>query len=142
MFIRTRKNVLLIELIVVIFFFSISAAITLQVFALAYQRSHESANTTYALVIAQDWAEQSSTGADPEETLAEGGWILSDGLYLWNGVEGFPMTAEVSREATAAGEIVSIVFEVYNAGPYETTLLYTLPIDRYLPGAGSGGAMG
>ena len=142
MFIRTRKNVLLIELIVVIFFFSISAAITLQVFALAYQRSHESSDTTFALVIAQDWAEQSSMGADPEETLIEGGWIMADGLYLWNGEGKFPMTAEISREATAAGEIVSVVFEVYIAGPCETKLLYTLPVDRYIPGAGSGGGLG
>ncbi len=56
-----KKNPALIELIIVIFFFSLSAAIIVQLFAASYQISRQSYRESIAVIRAQDIIEQLKT---------------------------------------------------------------------------------
>lgn len=68
-----KKNPALIELIIVIFFFSLSATIIVQLFAASYQISRQSYRDSIAVIRAQDIIEQLKTDpVNPEKVL--GNW--------------------------------------------------------------------
>ena len=135
---RTRKNVLLIELIIVIFFFSISAATTLQVFGHAYIKSDSSANINAALNLVQDWAEQISLSGDPEGMLSEAGWQEADGLLRITAGEKYYLTAFAERGQTAAGALVRVQLSVFSASLEDAPPIFTMPIVCYIPDSGVG----
>lgn len=65
-----KKNPALIELIIVIFFFSLSATIIVQLFAASYQISRQSYRDSIAVIRAQDIIEQLKTDpVNPEKVL-------------------------------------------------------------------------
>ena len=133
---RSRRNIVLIELIVVIFFFALSAAITLQMFGAAHDFSADSAETTEALLLAQDWAEQIAASGDPTVTLTESGWELSGDKYRLAVSEVYTLAISLEIEAARAGDMAYLSIEVYGESPDGTQLLLTLPVSLYLPGTG------
>ena len=137
--IRTRKNVLLIELIIVILFFAVSAAITLQVYSMAHIRSQDSGDLTYALMAAQDWSDRLSLSEDPEGLLLEGGWALEKGGYTFAPSSGYEMELSMEREAMPAGTMTLVTISVFNAAREDRPLILTLPSEVYAPSAGVGG---
>ena len=84
-----RANALLVELLLVIFFFMISAAILVQVFADAKLKSRTAHATNASMLEAQNIAEDLYASEDPDAILAsygfkaEGdGWVLEKDGYL------------------------------------------------------------
>jgi len=143
MFVRTRKNVLLIELIIVILFFAISAAITLQVYSHAYVRGQESAMLTQALVLAQDWADRIALSDDPEAMLEQSEWAKDGEGYRLEAQGDLTMTLTTARYALPSGEISRVEISVYGVADEEEEggedpLILTLPVESYLPGWGVG----
>lgn len=134
---RQKSNVMLMELIIVILFFSIATTITLQVFVLAHQRSNESLRMTYALNEAQDWAEQLSASRNPEALLQETGWKGGEGAYELKSLDDkYTLVLNTSKEQTAAGEMLTARIEVYDDVPADRPLLVSLSVKHYLPGDG------
>ena len=79
----SRANALLVELLLVIFFFMISAAILVQVYADAKLKSKTAHATNFSMLEAQNIAEDLYSTEDPDAVLAEygftaegEGWIL------------------------------------------------------------------
>ena len=70
----SRANALLVELLLVIFFFMISAAILVQVFADAKLKSRTAKATNASMLEAQNIAEDLYAGEDPDAILASYGF--------------------------------------------------------------------
>lgn len=128
-----KPNALLIELVIVLLFFSLSAAVILQLFIGAHDKSVRSSTDSVAIIMAEDMAERflaSDLTADAfltaeGFTLAEGAYILStqaDGRSI-------QMVAEPSRQEGMAGNLDEVTLTVCDG---DLTIL-TIPVSRYLP---------
>ena len=123
-----RANALLVELLLVIFFFMISAAILVQVFADAKLKSRTAHATNASMLEAQNIAEDLYATEDPDAVLAsygfkaEGdGWVLEKDGYL--------LKITTSNEETDSG-----LLRTYNISGIEgEKTLLTLPSTRYIP---------
>ena len=123
-----RANALLVELLLVIFFFMISAAILVQVFADAKLKSRTAHATNASMLEAQNIAEDLYATEDPYAVLAsygfkaEGdGWVLEKDGYL--------LKITASNEETDSG-----LLRTYNISGIEgEKTLLTLPSTRYIP---------
>jgi hypothetical protein len=129
----SRANALLMELLLVIFFFMIGAAILVQLFADARHKSIQARAASESLAEGQNCAEAIYAldgDDDPEQWLADygfkrtddGKWVLEREDYK------LTVTAE-APEKTASGSI-----RTYNiTAEGDGVELYTLPSTRYLP---------
>ena len=123
-----RANALLVELLLVIFFFMISAAILVQVFADAKLKSRTAHATNASMLEAQNIAEDLYASEDPDAILAsygfkaEGdGWVLEKDGYL--------LKITANNEETDSG-----LLRTYNISGIEgEKTLLTLPSTRYIP---------
>lgn len=145
-----KSNVLLTELVIVILFFALTAATAMQMFVGAHQKSRMNVLTNRALIIAQDWAELLIGDSDPEAQILAAGFAqdASDSaMYLKPADDrGDSVKMTVSREATGAGELVSVMVSVYNReqprrddGEPEGPLA-AIPIVSYFPEGGASDA--
>ena len=85
----SRANALLVELLLVVFFFMISAAILVQVFADARLKSRTAHATNASMLEAENIADELYAAKDPDVVLADygfaaedGGWVLQKDGYL------------------------------------------------------------
>ena len=76
-----RANALLVELLLVIFFFMISAAILVQVYADAKLKSRTAQATNAAMLEGQNIAEDLYGSDDPEAVLKDYGFTSQDGVW-------------------------------------------------------------
>lgn len=135
--IHGHRNILLIELIIVILFFSLSASVTLQVFAIAHQRGHQSALTTEALVIAEDWSERLYGVDDPEQYLKDNGWEAgADGEYVIAPKSSILLKMTVTPEISDAGTLYRMRIAALNGANDEE--LFVLSVNSYISGAVEG----
>lgn len=126
---RYRGNMLLIELVFTLLFFSLSMMIILQVFASAQQKSADSEMLHEALTMARDVAEQLSVEDDPDALLISLGFTGGDGAYSYGGAEGYDISVAVRREERAAGTLTEATLTAQSAG----RTLFELPAARYAP---------
>ena len=133
---KGRKNVLLIELIAVIFFFAISTVVTVQVFYEANRQSRINYRTTCALVEIESWAERFSMLSNPDDLSAEWGAPMENGMYRLDSDDEFFITLKREAEVTGAGVITRFTLSAYDARFADTPLLVSLPVDVYFPGSG------
>lgn len=133
---RTPRNLLLIELIIVIFFFALSAVITLQAFVYAYEDTRLSRQYTQALAIAQDWAEQLYAAADPAALLQQADWQpMPEGDGYATEQDGFHLSAALEQEQQEAGMIRRVrvtILPLDRHGAQEDPLV-SIPVARYVP---------
>ena len=123
-----RANALLVELLLVIFFFMISAAILVQVYADAKLKSRTAQATNSAMLEGQNIAEDLYGADDPETVLKGYGFISQDGIWILE-KEGYILQVTPKREETDFGTLRT--FEV--AGIEGEKILITLPSTRYIP---------
>ena len=124
----SRANALLVELLLVIFFFMISAAILVQVFADAKLKSRTAYATNASMLEAQNIAEDLYSSEDPDAVLSaygfengEEGWVLRKDGYL--------LKVALSEDETEAG-----ILRTYTVSGVEgEKTLLTLPSTRYIP---------
>lgn len=130
-----KTNTLLMELIIVILFFSLSAVITLQLFVTAHEQSTLSHDKTMALLRAQNVAEE--LRAD-ESSVLTGFSELEEDRYMicynedWepSGETGaYEMSVQVERKPSEYGTMMELDVRV-NKGGQE---LCSLQTSRYLP---------
>ena len=125
---RSRANALLVELLLVIFFFMISAAILVQVFADAKLKSRTARATNFSMLEAQNIAEDLYATDDPDAVLAEYGFTADgDGWILKK--DGYELQVSLTNEETESGTL-----RTYNvSGLEKDKVLLTLPSTRYIP---------
>ena len=124
----SRANALLVELLLVIFFFMLSAAILVQVFADAKLKSRTAHATNYSMLEAQNIAEDLYASDDPDAVLAEYGFASEDGSWVLQ-KDGYLLKVTFREEETASG-----ILRTYDiAGIEGDKTLLTLPSTRYIP---------
>ena len=124
----SRANALLVELLLVIFFFMIGATTLVQLFADAKHKSIQAKEINQSMMVAQNVAEELYGTDEPEETLkamgfAEGetGWTLTQ--------DGYTLTVTQEDKETEAGILRTFRVNAFGDGKD----FYTLPSTRYIP---------
>ena len=124
----SRANALLVELLLVIFFFMISAAILVQVFADAKLKSRTAHATNASMLEAQNIAEDLYAAEDPDAMLNAYGFTSKDGALILER-DGYFLKVTVREQETEAG-----VLRTYDVSGVEgDKTLLTLPSTRYIP---------
>ena len=130
---RRKPNAMLIELVIVILFFAISASIILQLFVAAHDRSVQSDVENTAVLTAEDIVERfaaSSLGADA--FFEDLGWIEEpNGYGLQTSVDGHTLrlVSTGSTEDTTAGTLDDLTLTIYDSDRE----VVSLPMVRYTP---------
>lgn len=134
---RSKPNALLIELVIVLLFFSLSVAVILQLFVAAHEKSVRGSVDSQATMMAEDVADRFyASDLKAADFFTEDGWTKADGAYEKGGeAEGralrFIVTGETER--TEAGALDAYTLAVYD-GMAE---IAALPVVRYVPGEGT-----
>ena len=133
----SRANALLVELLLVIFFFMISAAILVQVFADAKLKSRTAHATNASMLEAQNIAEDLYATDSPTAVLDDYGFAEKDGVWVLER-DGYLLRITSREEETDSG-----VLRIYDVSGVEIThdqsgaekekVLLTLPSTRYIP---------
>ena len=124
----SRANALLVELLLVIFFFMISAAILVQVFADAKLKSRTAHATNASMLEAQNIAEDLYATKDPEAVLNQYGFTAKDGGWVLE-KDGYLLKVTLREEETASGTLKT--YDVSGVEGEKTLL--TLPSTRFIP---------
>ena len=133
----SRANALLVELLLVIFFFMISAAILVQVFADAKLKSRTANAYNETMLEAQNIAEDLYGSEDPDTVLTGYGFTAQDGNWILD-KEGYSLKVTLREEETDAGllrtyDVSGIEKTRDSSGEEKETVLLTLPSTRYIP---------
>lgn len=124
----SRANALLVELLLVIFFFMISAAILVQVYGDAKLKSKTAHATNYSMLDAQNIAEDLYASDDPDAVLKDYGFTAEgDDMILQK--DGYLLKVILREEETASGTLRT--YEV--SGIEGDKTLLTLPSTRFIP---------
>ena len=133
----SRANALLVELLLVIFFFMISAAILVQVFADAKLKSRTAHATNASMLEAQNVAEDLYASNDPDAVLAGYGFSTADEGWVLE-KDGYLLRVTFHEEDQDSGVLrtydVCGVERVRDQSGNETeNTLLTSPSTRYIP---------
>ena len=124
----SRANALLVELLLVIFFFMLSAAILVQVFADAKLKSRTAHATNCSMLEAQNIAEDLYAADNPDAVLADYGFTAQDGGWTLE-KDGYSLKVTFREEETESG-----VLRTYDISGVEgENTLLTLPATRFIP---------
>ncbi|MBE5814216.1 MAG: hypothetical protein E7320_03280 [Clostridiales bacterium] len=130
---RYQGNILLIELLIVILFFSLSQVVMVRVFASAHEKSHTSVQLRHALIACQDVAEQLSVSENPDALLLKLEFSGEDGSYFRCEEKGFDIYVHCSQEDTAAGTLLTSTVTAQK----DNNEILSLPVSLYVPKEGS-----
>ena len=125
---RSRSNTLLIELLLVIFFFMCSAGILVQIFASAKLKSKTAHTINASMLAAENIAEDLYASDDPGAVLASYGFTARDGSWELQ-KDGYLLKVVSQSEETESGTLRS--YEI--TGVQGEQMLITLPSTRYIP---------
>lgn len=134
---KSGSAVFLMELVVVVLFFSLAATVTLRLFVAAYETDRASGYTSAALERAEDAAELFRAGG--QAAFAQ--WTARDGtgggrLYALEEADSpYRLEAELHTRREAAGQMETGELRVYDRDEPDTPLC-VLPLARYTPRPG------
>ena len=123
-----RANALLVELLLVIFFFMLGATTLVELFAGAKHKTIQARATNVAIMEAENIADELYGSDDPEATLKELGFTSDGGVWTLEKKE-YTLTVTQSEEALDAGTLR--LFKISGTGDGKD--LFTLPSTRYMP---------
>ena len=123
-----RANALLVELLLVIFFFMIGATTLVQLFADAKHKTLQARATNNGIMEAENIADSLYGSDDPDAVLAELGFVQEGDEWL---LERDEYTLKVTRSEEAAEAGTLRTFTVSATGDGQD--LFALPSTRYLP---------
>ena len=129
---KYQGNILLIELLIVILFFSLSQVVMVRVFASAHEKSHDSVQLRHALMACQDIAEQLSVSEEPAALLLTLDFNGEDGSYFRCDENGFDLYVHLNREETPAGMLLSSTITAQK----DDKEILSLPVSLYVPKEG------
>ncbi|HPF87711.1 MAG TPA: hypothetical protein PK537_06615 [Candidatus Limiplasma sp.] len=120
-------HVVIVELIIVILFFSLSSVVIVRLFVAASQLSRQSTASTDLLLSCQNWADQLLAEDDYAAYLAANGWTADgDGLSL--AVDGGTLKASAfAREEGSNGQLLSCELSAC----VDNEEVFALPVARY-----------
>ena len=133
---KHTSNLLLVEILIAVLFFMLSAVVLVKVFATARSVTERSAVETEALAEAQNVADALYAAEDADAWLAGEGYVHSHGAWSKDYGE-YSLYVEAETENTQAGELwkgrVSAFYRRRNTGDARPTdeELFTLPCTRY-----------
>ena len=123
-----RQSALLVEIVIAVLFFAMSATVILNVFAAAYRQSSYAGALSLSTEEAQNLAERLYLSDDPQAMLAGEGFT-QDGDTWRLSTDAYDMMVEFVSEQSDAGELRTANIVVERA---EETLI-ELPLARYIP---------
>lgn len=123
-----KGNMLLLELIIVILFFSLGQLVVVRLFAGAHEKAENSVLLADALLCCEDVAERLRTEDDPDGALLAMGFAGSSGQYVLSREEGFDVSVHLSRRKGPSGELLQAEVAARAKGRE----LLSLPAARYL----------
>ena len=124
----SRTNALLVELLLVIFFFMISATIVVQVFADARLKSRTARAINASMLEAQNIAEDLYASDHPDAVLADYGFVHQGESWILE-KSGYRMTVTCLEEETESG-----ILRTYDvSGTEGENTLLTISSARYFP---------
>lgn len=128
---RSRANALLIELVLVIFFFMLGSTVLVRLFSDAKHKTNQARATNESIAIGQNIAEELYSAEDPEGWLAANGFVpAEDAEKTWTLAEKeYTLYVTETSEEKKGGTLRT--FTVSSVG--EGKQLFTLPSTRYLP---------
>ena len=128
---RSRANALLIELVLVIFFFMLGSTVLVRLFADARHRTIQARATNVSIAAAQNIAEELYGAEDPEGWLAANGFTAAEGAEnTWTLAEKeYTLYVTETSEETKGGTIRTFTISSVGDGKQ----LFTMPSTRYLP---------
>lgn len=121
------SNALLVELLIVIAFFMLSATILMQVFAGARTQSDRAERIALAVQEAQNTADRLLAAEEPEAALREMGFEASEGGWSRT-EEGYRLTVTGGADALDYGSLRRLTVR---AEASDGEALLTLPVVRY-----------
>ena len=132
----SRANALLVELLLVIFFFMISAAILVQVFADAKLKSRTAHATNASMLEAQNIAEDLYVTDSPNAVLDDYGFNEKDGVWTLE-KDGYELRVTVLEEETDSGvirkcDVSGVEISHDQSGNIKENILLTIPSTRYI----------
>lgn len=134
---RNGSAVFLVELLMVILFFSLSAAVTLRLFVSAYQQETASLHLSAALEKAQDTAELFR--ANGSSLFSSSCWESGDTAGLYQQAQGdYLLQVAVKTDESPAGVMESADIVVYLSGQPDGEPVTRLSVSRYTPTAEEG----
>ena len=122
-----KGNTLLIELVIVLFFFALSQTIILQVFARAQQINLQAQAQSFALLAAEDVAETLAVSDRPEDTLLSLGFMQTQNHFQRTDSR-FLLNASITRFTQPSGMLTTITISATRGD----NTLFTLPAVRYM----------
>ena len=137
---RNRSNVLLVEILIAIFFFMVSATVVVQVFVTAHGMVNRSAVETTALSEAQNVADALYAADAPEEALKAMDFASAHGVWT-RSYGDFTLYVESNEDAKDAGTLwqgaVRAFYSLRRADQarQEDEELFSLPCARYKEGS-------
>ena len=123
-----RQSALLVEIIIAVLFFALSATVILDVFATAYQQSAYAAACNEAMAEAQNYAERIYANDSPEEMLSADGFLAEDGVWVRRGTD-YLLRVQFMEESMRAG----VLREAQITATRGDKVLFTMPCARYMP---------
>ena len=124
-----RQNALLVEIIIAVLFFGLTATVILDVFATAYLQSAYAEACNDAMADGQNIAARIYTSdLQPEEVLANEGFIEGEGVWQREG-DGYILQVELIVEPGDAGELRTAQITALRG---EDAIL-ELPCSHYVP---------
>lgn len=123
-----RQSSLLVEIVIAVLFFAMSATVILNVFATAYRQSSYAGALSSSTEEAQDLAERLYLSDDPQAMLAGEGFV-QDGETWYLTADGYDLAVELASESSEAGELRTANIVVMREGE----MLIELPLARYIP---------
>ena len=124
-----KGNMLLIELVIVILFFSLSQVVLVQVFAGAQITTRRSERLNTAMLEAQNWLERASIEVEPEQVLVEQGFSAQNDDYAYASANGVEYVASVQKQEQPTGLLVTVEI----SAKYNGEELFVMPSVRYFP---------
>lgn len=126
-------NALLVEIMMAVLFFALSAVVILELFTAAHVRSSEARLSGDALGRVRNLTERLCAADDPEALLESEGFEAAEALWRMNAGE-YVLTVDMDFEETAAGSMMRA--EV--AAEQDGAQLILLPCAKYIPGEVAG----
>ena len=122
----SRSNALLVEILIVVAFFMLSATFLMQMFSAARMENERADLLTHALTEAQNIAERLYAAPDAEQALSDMGFVLQDDVWQLQ-QENYVAQVESSEEAMDSGSMTRQQVRILLNGEE----LVNLPVARY-----------
>lgn len=130
----SKSGAMLVELIIVLLFFSVSTAITLQLFAAAHDKSEQNRVGAAVLTQSEDVAERFyASGLSASAFFAGEGWVNAGGGLFIHETPEAEFAAECFAEVVGAGGAVGTLERATLIAKAGDRVICTLPLARYMP---------